>query len=207
MAVLINFKICDNAKECNGIAVCKTGALSWDEKKNTIKIDNSKCVSCGACEKACMIQAIKVARNDKEYAKLKKEIDNDPRSFFDLFVDRYGAMSVHPGFMAYEDKFDVEFIKTNKPVVVEIFNNDSIKCLLHSIPVKKLLEGKSKIKYRKLEIKSDRLLKKYKIAELPALLIFNQGKLIGKIEGYYDVGKQRALKEKIDKILGKIKPV
>ena len=40
MSVLINFKICDNAKECGGIEVCPTGALSWDEENETIKIDN-----------------------------------------------------------------------------------------------------------------------------------------------------------------------
>lgn len=44
MAVLVNFKICDNAKECVGIAVCPTGALSYDDDKNTIVIDNEKCI-------------------------------------------------------------------------------------------------------------------------------------------------------------------
>lgn len=42
MAVLVNFKICDNAKECSGIEVCPTQALSWDEKEETIVIDNNK---------------------------------------------------------------------------------------------------------------------------------------------------------------------
>ena len=88
MAVLINFKICDNAKECNGIAVCPSGALSWDEKKKTIFIDNSKCTSCGKCEKACMVNAIKVAKTKKEYDKFKKEIDGDDRTTSDLLVDR-----------------------------------------------------------------------------------------------------------------------
>lgn len=37
MAVLVNFKICDNAKECGGIEVCPTGALSWDEENETKK--------------------------------------------------------------------------------------------------------------------------------------------------------------------------
>ena len=27
MAVLVNFKICDNAKECGGIEVCQTGGF------------------------------------------------------------------------------------------------------------------------------------------------------------------------------------
>ena len=33
MSVLINFKICDNAKECGGISICPTGALKWNEEK------------------------------------------------------------------------------------------------------------------------------------------------------------------------------
>ncbi len=69
MAVLINFKICDNAKECGGIAVCPTGALSWNEEKGIIQIDNDKCISCGLCEKECPIGAIMVAKNEKEYSK------------------------------------------------------------------------------------------------------------------------------------------
>ena len=36
MSVLINFKICDNAKECSGVEVCPTEALSWNEKKKNI---------------------------------------------------------------------------------------------------------------------------------------------------------------------------
>ena len=65
MAVLVNFKICDNAKECGGIAVCPTGALSWNEEKESIEIDNDKCISCGLCEKECPIGAIMVAKNSE----------------------------------------------------------------------------------------------------------------------------------------------
>ena len=45
MAVLINFKICDNAKECGGIDVCPTGALSWNDVDSKIEIDNDKNVT------------------------------------------------------------------------------------------------------------------------------------------------------------------
>ena len=94
MAVLINFKICDNAMECNGIEVCPTRALAWDSENKTIIIKNDLCNSCGLCEKACMVHAIKVARTDEEYAKIKKEFDDDPRKIEDLFIDRYGAETV-----------------------------------------------------------------------------------------------------------------
>ncbi|HOI97601.1 MAG TPA: 4Fe-4S binding protein [Candidatus Pacearchaeota archaeon] len=200
MAVLINFKICDNAKECSGIAVCKTGALFWDGKRKSVSIDNSKCVSCGACEKACMVGAIRVAKNSKEHAKIKKEIDNDPRKIADLWADRYGAQPVHPAFLEEENNFNLEKMRAGKICVIEIFNDDSIMCLLHSIPVKDLF-GDFNVDYLKLKISSNDFLKKYKIAELPALLFFKNRKLLGKIEGYYDISGKPCLEEAIKKIL------
>ena len=58
MPVLINFKICDNAKECNGIEVCPTGALSWNEEDQTIEIDNSKCIECGTGKKLGEVECV-----------------------------------------------------------------------------------------------------------------------------------------------------
>ena len=51
MSVLVNFKICDNAKECGGVEVCPVGAFSWNDEEETIVLDNEKCISCGLCEK------------------------------------------------------------------------------------------------------------------------------------------------------------
>lgn len=61
------------------------------------------------------------------------------------------------------------------------------------------------LKYVKMEVKDDRLLKKFKVSELPALLFLKNGKLVGKIEGYFDIVKEKELKEKIDKIVSKPK--
>jgi len=204
MPVLINFKICDNAKECSGIEVCPTGALSWDDKNKTIKIDNSKCISCGKCEKACMVNAIRVARDNEEYKRIKKEIDKDPRKVSDLFIDRYGAQPVHPAFLIPEGKFDIEVLESAKLTVVELFNDDSIMCLLYSIPVSELFRDMD-IKYRRMEIKDNSLLEKYKVKELPSLLFFRDGKLVGKVEGYYEVKDKEEIMKKIDKIISKSK--
>jgi Fe-S-cluster-containing hydrogenase component 2 len=200
MAVLINFKICDNAKECSGIAVCPTGALLWDEKKKSIAINNKKCISCGKCQKACGIEAIKVAKNEKEYAKFKKEIKDDSRKAVDLFIDRYGAQPVIPNFLVSEERFNLASLESKKPAMVEFFNSDSIQCLLRSIPIKELAAG-LEINYMKLELKTELLLKEYKLLMLPALLFFKDGKLIGKIEGYYGISDKQKLREKILKIL------
>lgn len=201
MPVLINFKICDNAKECNGIAVCNTGALSWDDNKKTIVIDNSKCTSCGLCEKACMVDAIKVAKNLKEYEKFKKDIEEDTRKITDLFVDRYGAQPIHPAFLINEDKFEEEVVKSNKTTVAELFKDDSIMCLLKSITIRELFRNYNNIKYRKVHLNGDKLLKKYKIKKLPSLLLFKDGKLLGKIEGYFEENNKKEIENKIDKII------
>lgn len=201
MAVLVNFKICDNAKECGGIAVCPTGAFSYDEEKESIVIDNDKCISCGLCEKECPIGAIRVAKDEEEYNKIKKEIDEDPRSIKDLFVDRYGAAPLSEFFMIDSSSVK-EKLSVSDIVIIECYNDDSIQCLIKSIPIKELtsdIEGD--VSFYKVEA-DDALQKEYNIEELPTLLVFKEQKLVGKIEGYFEDDKK---KELIDKIKNFIK--
>lgn len=196
MAVLVNFKICDNAKECGGIAVCPTGAFAYDEEKESIVIDNDKCISCGLCEKECPIGAIRVAKDEEEYNKIKKEIDEDPRSIKDLFVDRYGAAPLSEFFMIDSSSVK-EKLSVSDIVIIECYNDDSIQCLIKSIPIKELtsdIEGD--VSFYKVEA-DDALQKEYNIEELPTLLVFKEQKLVGKIEGYFEDDKKRELIDKI----------
>lgn len=200
MAVLINFKICDNAKECGGIAVCPTGALSWDEEKETIVIDNSKCISCGRCEKECPIGAFSVAKDEKEYAKMKKEIDDDPRTTKDLFVDRYGAAPISEFFQIEEGDVE-EKIAKDCITLIEMYNLDEVACLLKSIPIKDLTKELPKdTLYYKME-ESSKIKEEYDISECPVLLVFKKGKLLGKIEGYYTTEDSDEVVSKLDKIV------
>jgi len=200
MAVLINFKICDNAKECGGIAVCPTGALSYDDKEQSIIIDNDKCISCGRCESECPIGAIMVARTDEEYDKIKEEIDNDTRTTKDLFVDRYGATPLSEFFMI--ESADIKNKVNNDAItLIELYNDDSIQCLLKSIAIKDLTKDLPKdTLFYKLEANDD-VLSKYNIRELPALLAFKQGKFLGSIEGIYKADRKEELINKINEIL------
>lgn len=201
MPVLINFKICDNSKDCNGIDVCPIGAFFWDEKKKTITVDNDKCINCGKCEVSCPVGAIRVARNSEEYEKIKEEIDHDPRKISDLFVDRYGAEPLDPAFLISKGKFKIQIIEATQMAVVEFFSHESINCLLRSISIRELFSGLN-LKFRKIKVKEDdELLKRYKVSKLPSLLVFKNGKLVGKIEGYYDSGKKKMLLEKIKQII------
>ena len=200
MAVLVNFKICDNAKECGGIAVCPTGALSYDDEKESIIIDNDKCISCGRCESECPIGAIMVARTDEEYAKIKEEIDNDNRTTKDLFVDRYGATPLSEFFMIESD--DIENKVNNDGItLIELYNDDSIQCLLKSIPIKELSKDLPEdTLFYKTEA-TENIINQYGVDELPSLLIFKKENLLGHVDGYYTIDSKEEMINKIKKIV------
>ena len=202
MAVLINFKICDNDKACGGVAVCPTGAIYYDEEKETLSIDNDKCISCGMCEKECPIGAIKVAKDEKEYEILKKQIEEDPRKIKDLFVDRYGATPLSEFFMLDSEEV-ANKINSKNIVLIEFYNDDSIQCLLKSIPIKELLKDfPDSTQFYKVEI-SEALTNEYQIKELPAIVAFENGRMIGKIEGYVDEDNKEKLMDEIKRIKDK----
>ena len=133
MPAIINHKICDQANACGGINVCPVGAFTYNEKTKRIEIDNDKCISCGACAKTCPIAAIGVAKTWEEFEELKQAIDEDPRSADDLFVDRFGGDIINENVLIDFENLD-KVIKENDKVIIELFNDDSIMCLLKSIP-------------------------------------------------------------------------
>ena len=202
MSVLVNFKICDNAKECGGVEVCPVGAFSWDDEKETIVLDNEKCISCGLCEKECPIGAIRVAKTEEEYEKIKQEIDDDPRTTKDLFVDRYGAAPLSEFFMIEVDDVS-EKIKNKGLTFIECYKDDSIQCLLKSIPVKELtVDLDYDTLFYKVEV-DDEIADKYDLYTFPSLLIFKDGEYLGKVDGYYTNDNKADLIEAIYQIIEK----
>lgn len=201
MPVAINFKICDNAKECGGINVCPSNALYWDEDNETIVIDNSKCTSCGLCVDTCPVGAIRVAQTEEEYRQIQKEIEQDPREKEELFIERYGAANIDPKIMVEDFKEDVLDPSFEQPVVVEFFNDESIQCLLHSIPYKDFRPDCASI-FRKCDAsKYENVTETLGITVLPCLVIFKNGKETGRIEGVYTIAQREALKDKLKQLL------
>lgn len=206
MSVIINFKICDNSEDCSGIEACPSGAFRWDPARKTIKIDETKCVKCRLCEKSCPVGAIRVATTQKEETEIRKDIESDPRTVSDLFVDRYGAQPIHSGFVIEEKSFDAQIIRSTKPAVVELYRDDTIECMVKSVPVRELFP-KMNIKYRKVNDYNGNLSRAFGVNKLPALLFFSKGKMVGKIEGYLPEEKKRQLVTLVKRFLKNISPL
>jgi len=130
---------------------------------------------------------------------IEKDIENDPRKVSDLFVDKYGAMPMKNSPFDIVHGFEQEILGDDKLAVVELFEDDSIECLLKSIPIKELFADYD-LKFRKMEIIAE-LKKEYQVQKLPCLLFFKQGELVGKIEGFYSTDKKEELKSEINRIM------
>lgn len=206
MPVVINFKVCDNSEACNALNVCPTGAFRWNKEKKTLEIDDEKCINCGLCatsEKSCQVGAIRFAETNEELEKIKKEIEHDPRTIADLMADRYGGQPINMPFCCSEEELP-SVLTTSKPCIIEVFNDDSIECLIKSIPIKQILNNTVEdVVYMKVEITTNEILNKYDIKILPSLLFFKNGEFIGKFEGYVDENDKDILFEEINKIINK----
>lgn len=206
MPVIINFKICDNCEDCNGIKICPVGAFHWDEENKTICVDDKKCINCGLCGTSCTNDAIAFVKTKEEAEELQKEIDNDPRTIADLFVERYGAMPINEQytFEASEDKV-LKRINSNRPVIIEFNINDNINCLLKSIPVTDIVQCYNKNStYSKFIIDEDEY-NIYNVKNTPCLKFYNKGEQIGEIVGYFDANNQDVFFDKIKNISAHIK--
>ena len=132
---------------------------------------------------------------------MKKEIEQDPRTIKDLMVDRYGAQPINLPFRHKESEVQ-QILTTKRPIIMEVFNEDSEECLIKSIPVKEIFDRLDipNLSYKKVEVDTEEFMEKYDIQELPSFLMFQSGKLIGKIEGYYSIEEKEILFEKIKEI-------
>jgi len=205
MPVLVNFKICDNADVCSGVAVCPTRAIYWDAENKTLQTDNSKCTCCGKCAEACPAGAIAVANNESEFQQLKKDIDADPRTIKDLMVERYGASPIEESILISVSEAISE-IKTNKILLaIEVVNELDTACLIDSVPIAELFDC---AEYRHRKITSNdsnygQFSKMYGISKIPALILFIAGKPILKVDGMVH---NRNLDER-ESLIGTIKEV
>ena len=206
MSVYINFKICDNAKECSGIAVCPATTLYWDALKSTVAINADSCLACDACVAACPAGAIRVAHNEEEALQIQQDIENDPRTIKDLMVERYGASPVSDKTLI-SVKEAVKIINEQASLLaIEVISGDDTPCLINSVPISEAF-GSVCVEYRKITVGDDEFdifEEKYAISTCPALLVFKSGVLLVRIDGVVENSDYRQRTEFIHKIRSSI---
>lgn len=196
--IIINKKICDNVRECSGIAVCPTGAIFWNEEEGELDTNNDLCVSCQRCvTEGCPIGAISVVDNERDYKIEVDRIAADKHTKEELFVERYGASVIDESLLV--EFGNIEKVLVNERFVfIEQFNDDSIQCLLHSIPISEIRN--------ELDIEFDYYKCDIGITEssgiYPVLNIYYGTECLGRIEGYFDDKGKKEFISKINFIIG-----
>ena len=103
-------------------------------------------------------------------------------------------------FTSTEENIDT-VMHSQRPFMIELYKEDTIECLLKSIPIKDITDNiDEEVLFYNLE-KTDALTEKYNISEYPCLLAFKSGELLGKIEGYYSIDEQADFEAEINKII------
>lgn len=187
MPGVINYKICDLAEACGGIAACPTGAFFWNKKTKRPEIDNNKCTSCGVCVGECPVEAIIVVRTKEEFKEILEKIKNDPRSEKELWRERLGCQPGRTPPLAKvvtPDNFGKEVLKAKGLVALDVWSEETLDCRYHSVlwddlgvvkgmQLKKLDGGKYAAFARKVKLKV-----------FPTLIFFKDGKEMARKEGY-----------------------
>lgn len=206
MPIIINYNICDNSPECSGMSVCPTNAIKWDDNlinllgtKGTLNVDNANCISCGKCvsEDGCPVGAIIFAKSEEELSEFSKDFEIDTTKVESLFVDRYGAEPIDDNICI---SFENVLLKSNEITIIEELSEDSIQCLITSIPIESIIKHvenytNKKVKYYKC-LSSDK-----NKTEHPILYLYYDKNLIGSINGYYDNSKTDEFFDKINEII------
>jgi len=206
MPPIINFKICDNSEDCKAINHCKNGVYVWDTKRKTLTLNHKKCKNCGSCVDICPVKAIRFCISKDDCKKIEDEIERDPRTITELFIDRYGAMPVDDAYVheLTPERFKMR-INIQRPVIVEFNNRDTIACLLKSVPIADIQEQfHPDATYAKFFIQATDM-PKYGVTKTPCLRFYYKNELLGAIDEYFEKDFKYTYLDQVYKLGRKIK--
>jgi len=206
MPPIINFKICDNSEDCTAITKCPQGVFTWDKKRKTLEVNDRKCNGCGECVNFCPVKAIHFGMNKAELKRIAGEIEKDPRTITELFIDRYGAMPVDDAYVfeLTPDRLKKR-INVRRPVIIEFNRRETIACLLKSVPIADIQEQfHPDAAYAKFFINTDEM-SKYNVTKTPCLRFYYNNQLLGQIDEYFEKDNKYNYLDQVYKMGRKIK--
>lgn len=196
MPILIHPGKCDQSDACLCPSVCPQGAWTRDASDKHWQIDEKKCANCGVCVHMCPAGAVIFAETEEEKNKILEDIKNDtvhtPET---LFVERYGGDPITEDVVIDTQSFDTKV--SEGIILVEFFNADSTGCLFKSPAYHEFAPD---LLMYKIDAESNPELKqRFEIKILPTLIVFNDGKEVGRTEGFVD--DVNTLKSRISKFI------
>ena len=181
MPVFIDSRICDNQDVCDVKKICPSNAVSLDKKEGMI-IDRAKCTGCLLCLKACPYLAVKLAKDENELAEFKKKLKRAKLDRRAHIAKIYGTKLGRVGGIQLKDSNFRKKVDSKVPTLVIFWG-------AHSGVMAPLLREAGRRHRDKLRIAYVRFAdnpktsKKYAIATTPTLVLFREGKEIGRLEG------------------------
>lgn len=105
--IYVGYK-CIKCKTC--IAVCSQKALSYDEEKNAVRIDRSRCNLCGTCTKNCPTTALRFIGREMSVEEVLAEIEKDTP----FYNASGGGVTFSGGEPLAQPRFLIELLKACK---------------------------------------------------------------------------------------------
>lgn len=206
--IVFNHKLCDNAQGCPEIIVCAR-ALNVDVKdaaltlfKDNIIFFEERCKCNTLC--ACKCPLMKAVDTPAEEWAAKEEVRLTERDPNFLKWDRYNAEYIVP---CHEVSLDdiLKQYKDRTNLILEIINVAACVAEFAAIPILEFFPKSVYDKYyRKLCLRTIEDIKRcetvFGINELPCILFFKKGKLIGNIHGIY----QNSIPQRVNRLKRKL---
>ena len=209
MPVLIDQRVCDNSPGCSAIRVCPKDAIIYDRKAGKITADNSRCTSCGICQRVCPAGAVKVYPTEAALEAAKTEIEGSNLTADDLLEQRYGVRPGDPNElgtnMVHVDcgNFADEVLKSDLPVVVDFWASWCAPCRILAPTFKDLAaEFDGQLRFAKLDTEEcQQVPAEFGIMSIPTMLFFHKGRIVERAVGALP---KDALRTKIKNVMTKV---